>query len=132
MLVTYHRPYDAKLLLLAVPACAMLWVERGLIGWLALLVTTAAIVSTADIPLTLLLILNQNVHMSAAGSIGKMLSAMLMRPTPLVLLAMGVFYLHVYLRRTIPDDCLSRPQNTTNTITFIPGRDSHTRVGCSR
>jgi len=34
MLVTYHRPFDAKLLLLAVPACAMLWAEGGRIGGL--------------------------------------------------------------------------------------------------
>ncbi|MGO9636822.1 MAG: glycosyltransferase family 87 protein, partial [Terracidiphilus sp.] len=29
MLPVYHRPYDAKLLLLTVPACAMLWAEGG-------------------------------------------------------------------------------------------------------
>ncbi len=101
MLVTYHRPYDAKLLLLAIPACAMLWAESGLTGRLALLVTTAAIVSTGDIPLTLLLIFNQNLHMSAAGLFGKMLTAVLMRPTPLVLLAMALFYLWVYIGRVV-------------------------------
>ncbi len=51
MLPVYHRPYDAKLLLLTIPACAMLWTEVGLLRWLALLANTAAIVLTADIPL---------------------------------------------------------------------------------
>jgi hypothetical protein len=100
MLVTYHRSYDAKLLLLAIPACAMLWAERSLTGWLALMVTTAAIVSTADIPLTVLLILNKNLHTSNLGSFGNMLNAVLQRPTPLILLAIGTFYLWVYKRRT--------------------------------
>ena len=100
MLVTYHRPYDAKLLLLAVPVCAMLWARRGLTGWLALLMTTAAIVSTADIPLTALLIINKNLYLSSAGLFGKMLTAVLTRPTPLILLAMGAFYLWVFLWRT--------------------------------
>jgi hypothetical protein len=101
MLVTYHRPYDAKLLLLAIPACAMLWVERGVIWWFATLITTAALASTADIPLTILLILNRNLHTSSAGLFGKIITAVLMRPTPLILLAMCSFYLWVYLRRII-------------------------------
>ncbi len=34
ILITYHRPYDAKLLLLTIPACALLWAEGGLKrGW---------------------------------------------------------------------------------------------------
>jgi cell division protein FtsW (lipid II flippase) len=48
LLVTYHRPYDAKLLLLAVPACAMLWVEGGPLRWFALLVTAMGIGHPVD------------------------------------------------------------------------------------
>jgi hypothetical protein len=99
MLVTYHRPYDAKLLLLAIPACAMLWAERKPIRWLALLVTSAGIVFTADIPLTVLLIFTQNLHLSMEGLFGQMLALVLMRPAPLILLAMGIFYLWIYMRR---------------------------------
>jgi hypothetical protein len=99
MLVTYHRPYDAKLLLLAVPACAMLWAEGGPIRWLALLVTSAGIASTSDIPLVILLILTKNLHIPTAGLSGQILTVVLMRPTPLILLVMGIFYLCVYLRR---------------------------------
>ena len=99
MLVTYHRPHDAKLLLLTVPACAMLWAEGGLIGWTALLVNTAGIVFTGDIPLAILDILTKNLHAGTTGLPGKMLSVMWTRPSPLVLLAMGIFYLWVYVRR---------------------------------
>ncbi len=99
MLVTYHGVPDARLLLLAVPACAMLWAGGGLIRWLALLVTTAGIVLTADIPLTILRIIFKNLHLSTAGLSGQILTAVLMRSTQLTLLAMGIFYLWIYLRR---------------------------------
>ena len=40
MLVSYHRAYDAKFLLLTIPACAMLWAEGGIIAWTALLINS--------------------------------------------------------------------------------------------
>jgi hypothetical protein len=98
MVITYHRPYDAKLLLLAIPACAMLWAEGRPVRWAALLVTAAAIVFTADIPLAILLTLTGNLHISTAWLSGKILTVVLTRPTPLILLAMGIFYLWVYVR----------------------------------
>jgi len=93
MLATYHRPYDARLLLLTVPACAMLWAEGGLMGWLALLVNSAGFVLTGDIPLALLVSLTRSLHVDTAGLPGKMLTVVLARPAPLMLLAMSVFYL---------------------------------------
>jgi hypothetical protein len=100
LLITYHRPWDAKLLLLAVPACTMLWAEGGLIGWLALLVTGAAVVSTGDIPLAILSILTGNVRTSSESPWGGVLTVFTARPIPLILLLMGVFYLWAYVRRT--------------------------------
>jgi len=99
MLVTYHRTYDAKLLLLSVPACAMLWAEGGPIRWGALLATTAGIVSTADIPLTILLMYTKDLPIATAGISEQIRTVLLMEPTPLILLAMGIFYLWVYMRR---------------------------------
>jgi len=98
LLVTYHRPYDTKLLLLTVPACAILWAEGGPIGWIALAVNTVGIVFTGDVPLAILVILTKNLH-AGTGLPGKMLTVALTRPVPLVLLAMGIFYLWVYVRR---------------------------------
>ena len=99
LLITYHRPWDAKLLLLTVPACAMLWAEGGLIGWLAVLITTAGIISTADIPMAILGILTSDLHLSTATLSGKILTVLTGRPIPLILLLMGVFYLWVYIKR---------------------------------
>jgi hypothetical protein len=107
MLVTYHRPYDAKLLLLTVPACAILWAEGGLVGWIALLASTAGMVLTGDIPLVILFILTENLHIGTAGIFGQMVTVVLMRSVSLILLMLTIFYLWVYIRRTrdkmIPD-----------------------------
>jgi hypothetical protein len=98
MLVTYHRPYDAKLLLLAVPACAMLWAEGGAIAWVALLLTTMGAVFTGDIPLAVLVILTKNMQAPASSLAAKLLFVALTRPVPLILLSICVFYLWAYLR----------------------------------
>jgi hypothetical protein len=103
MLVTYHRPYDAKLLLLTVPACAMLWAEGGTIGRLALLVNTAGIVLTGDVPLALLVMLSRKLDLGTAGIFRQILTVVLIRPASVILLAMGIFYLWVYMRRQFPD-----------------------------
>jgi len=99
MLATYHRPYDAKLLLLAVPGCALLWAEGGLVGRLAFSVTAAAVVLTGDIPLAMLTLLSRNLNVSTIGLTGKILALPLVRPAPLILLIAAVFYLWVYVRR---------------------------------
>jgi len=99
MLVLYHRAYDAKILFLTVPACAILWTEGGAIAKRALLVSTSAIVFTGEIPLAILFSLTKNLHPDTAGFFGKIETIVLMRPAPLILLAMSVFYLSVYLRR---------------------------------
>jgi len=62
-------------------------------------VNTAGIVFTGDIPLAILFIYTKNLHAGTAGLPGEMLTVMLTRPSPLILLAMGIFYLWVYVRR---------------------------------
>ena len=109
MIVTYHRSYDAKLLLLAVPACAMLWAEGGQIRWIALLVTTAGVVLTADIPLAILVIFTRDLSINTVSLSGVILKAVLTRPTPLILLVMAIFYLCVYMRRDSPRVATAEP-----------------------
>jgi hypothetical protein len=97
-LITYHRGQDAKLLLLAIPACALLWPKRGVSGWLALVLTSLAVISTADIPLTAWVQLRPYLPVGLGGILGKILAAVLLVPTPPILLAMGIFYLWVYVK----------------------------------
>jgi hypothetical protein len=102
MLVTYHRQHDAKLLLLTVPACAMLWARRGPIGWFALLANSTAIGITGDIPATALTILTGHLPLGA-GFFGHLKTAVLVRPAPIILLAVAIFYLWIYMRHSGPD-----------------------------
>jgi hypothetical protein len=99
MLPVYHRPHDARLLLLTVPACAMLWAKGGALRWLALGLSTAGVVLTGDLPLAFLVALTKSWHMGTAGLSGKVLTTVLTRPAPLILMVIGVFYLWVYVRR---------------------------------
>jgi hypothetical protein len=102
MLITYHRPWDAKLLMLTVPACCLLWAKGGPIAWIALLVNTVGLVLTGDIPLAVLNIIANNLHVDTTGIFGQMLTVVMIRPASLILLVMSIFYLWVYLRHT-PD-----------------------------
>ncbi len=99
MAPVYHRQYDAKLLLLAVPACLMLWAEGGLAGWLALLTTVASLIFTGDLTWALFLALIKRLPLATTGFSGQLLTALEVFPAPLLLLATGIFYLSVYAQR---------------------------------
>jgi len=100
MLPVYHRQYDAKLLLLTIPACVMLWAEGGLLGRLALLVNIAGLVLTGDLTWAIFLSLINHLHLANTGFSGWLSMALQVFPAPLTLLVMGIFYLWVYARQT--------------------------------
>ncbi len=107
LLPVYHRQGDATLLLLAVPACAMLCAEGGAVARLAILVTAAGFVLTGDLTWALILGLIANLHMPLSHLAGKIVIIVQVFPVPLTLLAMGIFYLWIYVRHAfIP----ARPQ----------------------
>ncbi len=103
LLPVYHRQYDDKLLLLTIPACALLWTHRGIIARLALLVTSAALVLTGDLPSMILLSLYHRQPLTATGLSARPGTHAMVFRTPLVLLAVGIFYLWIYAsRRSAP------------------------------
>jgi hypothetical protein len=106
MLPVYHRQHDARLLLLTVPACAMLWAEGGLVGKLALLVNTAGFVLIGDLPWVAVLILIQHLHLPPTRLSSQIVMAVQVFPVPIILLVMGIFYLWVYVRRCSADAAL--------------------------
>jgi hypothetical protein len=99
MLPIYHRQHDTRLLLLVFPAFAMLWEEGGITAWLALLVTGLGTVFTSNITVQLLATYTAGMRASVAGFPGKIMTILLCRPAPLVLLAMGILFLWTYVRR---------------------------------
>ncbi len=106
MLVTYHRSYDARLLLLSIPACCMLWAEGGAIAWIAFLLSAAGIVFTADIPLALLTDATRDLYSPTGSILAKLGVSVVARPAPLILLAIAIFYLFVFARRDRSTDTL--------------------------
>jgi hypothetical protein len=100
-LPVYHRPYDARLLMLTIPACAMLWAGRGRVGRFALGLTWAAIIVTSDFPLMFQEAATSTLRVSTSTLAGK-LTLLLLQPAPVILLATGCFYLWVYLRHGTP------------------------------
>jgi hypothetical protein len=112
LLPLYHRPHDAKILLLTIPACAMLWAEGGLTAWAALLFTGGGIVVTSELPLIVL----QGFPMAPASGIkAEMLTLLTTRPAPLILFAESLFYLYLYVLqyRTVRQD---------ETFSQVPGQ----------
>lgn len=119
LLPVYHRSNDAKLLLLAIPACAVLWSSRGPRRWVALLLTSASIFFTADMPLAMLGVLTHNLTNFPSTLPGKLMTILLRRPTPLILLATGCFYLWVYLRYSSPSESAAPNDAAINALAEV-------------
>jgi hypothetical protein len=114
LLPVHHHLYDTKLLLLLVPAMAVLSAEKGPIKWPALLVTLAALAATGDISGTIFFQLVDRLLPPATGLAGA-LRGVLVFPVPLILLAVGVFYLWVYARWA---------SRSSSTVAMHPGRSN--------
>lgn len=99
MLPVYHHMYDSKLLLLTVPGCAVLWRERGAVGRSALLLTSSAIFLTADLPSSVIFRLIVSWDAPISPGWGMLKLALERIPVPLIFLAMGTFYLCVYVKQ---------------------------------
>jgi hypothetical protein len=98
VLPIYHRQYDAKLILLAIPALAILWKKRGRLAWIALGITAIAFFFDGDFPWVIFFQFANKLHLLDTGpyqSLGIVLADF---PVPVSLLAMSVFYLWVYAR----------------------------------
>jgi hypothetical protein len=99
LLPVYHRPYDAKLLMLTIPACAILWAEGGAMRWLSFAFTLAGILLTSDIPMGVLVSCAKALSISTSMPAGT--AGIVSLAPPLVLLAMGCFYLWAYTRSSL-------------------------------
>ena len=97
LLPVYHRPYDAKLLLLAIPACAKLWSDGGAKRWLSFGFTLAGILFTSDLGEALIVRLSVGPSTGAPPDQKVMLLSLV---PPAALLAMGCFYLWMLIRET--------------------------------
>ena len=99
MLPIYHRLCDAKLLLLTIPACAILWAEGGLVCWLAPAVNFCAFLLTGELQWAIFFRLLKHLSLSSTWLSGNVLMALQIFPVPFILFVVGAFYLWVYVRR---------------------------------
>lgn len=99
MLPVYHRIYDAKLIMLAIPACAILWAKRDRLGLLAVILTAAACFVSADLTWSAYLHTLFQMRLLTSAHPGVLMSAALEFPLPLTMLAAGVFFLYVYAKQ---------------------------------
>jgi len=97
MLVSYHRPYDAKLLLLAIPAVSILASGKARLHKLAAIIATLAVLLTADLPLALLAVLIRGIHVESLGTIERILLLPILRFAPISLLLMCIVFLCICL-----------------------------------
>jgi Glycosyltransferase family 87 len=98
MLPVYHRTSDAKLLLLAIPACAMLWTKENTVGRVAVAVTTAGVLLTGEIQWIIYLGILHHLPLPSTSSGLELRMASQIFPIPLILLAVSLFYLWVCTR----------------------------------
>jgi hypothetical protein len=97
LLPAYHRPHDAKILLLTLPACAVLWAEKGVTAWIGLAFTSAGILITSDLPLAVLNLSNSALQPGPAF-MSRTLGLVATRPIGIVLLASSAFYVIVFVK----------------------------------
>lgn len=112
LLPVYHRQYDAKIIILTIPALAMLWSEGGSTRWVALLVSLQGYLLTADLAWTIFagyLIKRRLLQMNEEGSFGPIMTPVMNFPVPISLLIMAVFYLWIYVKRV---DLRSEPEGS--------------------
>jgi hypothetical protein len=98
MLPLYHRLYDAKILMLAIPACAMLWLRGGMIAWVSLFLNVAAILLTGGFAWAIFFRILSHITLRETPNLPIVLTVLQVFPVPLTLLAFGSFYLHIYVK----------------------------------
>ncbi|HTB96285.1 MAG TPA: hypothetical protein VK716_04705 [Terracidiphilus sp.] len=109
LLPIYHRQYDAKLLILAIPGCALLWSRRGSIGWLALIVVWVAFILNGDLPWVLFLTAVNHFGLPTTGFWGRCVTAVWDFSVPLSLLAVGSVFLWAYAKSARVEDTGAMP-----------------------
>ncbi|MGB6192877.1 MAG: glycosyltransferase family 87 protein, partial [Terracidiphilus sp.] len=98
IIAIYHRVYDARIVLLTLPACMMLWKKGGARAWIALALCAMGIVSTGAVPWAIYLKLVHDLKIDS-GFVRGALAGFEAAAVPVIMTALCVFYLYVYVQR---------------------------------
>ena len=106
---------------IAVIACrqAVRFMKNCSLRWVALVVTAAAMVFTGDFTLAILNILTKKCAFARTGLLAEVVAVLFTRPASLALLAMGIFYLWVYVRRAVSDVQIDSPDVVRKTVSPV-------------
>jgi hypothetical protein len=111
MLPLYHRQHDTRMLILTIPAVAVLWEEAaGWVAQLATVLTVATALLTANFSVQFLAGFADVFHLSGGGFASRLADIALTRPVPFILLITGTFYLWAYTHFA-PSRALADPEH---------------------
>jgi hypothetical protein len=96
MLPIYHRVYDAKLLLLAIPACCILGQRGGAFSRIIVISVALALILTGAMPWAIFLSLLSHTKLPPWLASFKIMEVLQMFPVPLILLLVGILLLLAY------------------------------------
>jgi hypothetical protein len=90
LLPVYHRQYDSKLLILTIPACALLWSRNNRLGRIGLLVTGLGLLMASDLAWAIYITLTADLRLSPFWSQLYYLSRAI--PVPCAIMLVAIFY----------------------------------------
>jgi hypothetical protein len=113
LLPVYHRQYDSKLLILTIPACALLWSRKDRLGKFALLVTCLGLLAASDLVWAIYITLTADLHLTGITQRLYFLSRAV--PVPCTIALVAVFYAFAFAQwsrqRQVPSEA-SMPQHS--------------------
>lgn len=113
MLAGYHRRGDTKLLLICIPACALLLFQDKVRGRVALAITAAAIFFTGDNPWTVSFMFLDHLQKSNKHLADSLQAPFQVLPAPLSMFLMATFYVWVFVKQASEAETQTLPTATT-------------------
>jgi len=120
MLPSYHLQHDARLMMLSIPGCAMLWARRGWLGWSSMLITCAGVVINGDMFSGARVLLTRPFVVPQPNFMGRLTTVLLTRQAPLILLGMAVFFLGVMAMHFLKRSRISRSRPIPESASRLP------------
>ena len=120
MLPSYHLQHDARLMMLSIPGCAMLWARRGWIGWSSMLITGAGVLINGDLFSGARVLLTRPFVVPEPHFMSRLATVVVTRQAPLILLGMAVFFLVVMAMYFLKNSKPSRPRPIPESASQLP------------
>lgn len=98
LLPIYHRQYDAKILFLSIPGCALVWSQGGMLAKASAVLQLVAQTSAGELPSSAVRLAIGHLGFVHAGQHNPLIYVLLDRNAPIALFALSIFYLFTFLK----------------------------------